>query len=258
MGLDDREWMRRESEERWREGITRKAPRRFRLNALHLLVGGVFAIGLILVGPPIGKFVTKLLPPSPLKEPRPVVQSVEESASSFPSQVAAPRETAPIQTSRHSLQECLQGNTVLNEDVIRCQHGGELPRKQPAQAEAQGMVSSEYLATYQAERDRRISQRATTRNSTQERNSQWIKSWDSSSSYLAEWIVVNNTIDGTSVCGNHRRGSIEYRECRKGAKVYFREQCRAWGERANYDRKDLSYSLKDRYCTAERSFSPMG
>lgn len=258
MGLDDREWMRRESEERWREGITRKAPCRFRLNALHLLVGGVFTVGLILVGPPIGKFVPKLLSPSPLKEPLPVVQPIEESASSFPSQVAAPREAAPIGTSSHSLQECLQGDTVINEDVIRCQHGGELPRKQPSQSEAQGMVSSEYLAKYQAERDRRIAQTRIAQSSFQEREGEWIKSWDGGTRYYAEWTVVNNVIDGTSVCGNHRRGSIEHRECRKGAKVYFREQCRAWERRVANDGRDLSRQMRSRYCTAASSFHPMG
>jgi hypothetical protein len=249
--------MRRESEERWREGITREAPRRFRLNALHLLVGGVFTIGLILVGPSIGKFVTQLLSPSSLKDPRPVVQSVEESAPS-PSQVVAPRETVPIQNPRHSLQECFQGDTVINEDVIRCQHGGELPRKQPSQSEAQGMVSSEYLAKYQAERDRRIAQTRVAQSSFQERAGEWIKSWDGGTRYYAEWTVVNNVIDGTSVCGNHRRGSIEHRECRKGAKVYFREQCRAWERRVANDGRDLSHQMKSRYCAAQSSFSPMG
>lgn len=258
MGLDDREWRRRESEERWREGINRKAPRRLRLNALHLFVGGVFAIGFILVGPPIGKFVTKILSPSPLKEHRPVVQSIEESAPSFPSQVTAPRETAPIETPRHSLQECLQGDTVINEDVIRCQHSGELPRKQPSQSEAQGMVSSEYLAKYQAERDRRIAQTRVAQSSFQERAGEWIKSWDGGTRYYAEWTVVNNVIDGTSVCGNHRRGSIEHRECRKGAKVYFREQCRAWERRVADDGRDLSHQMKSRYCAAASSFNPMG
>ena len=48
-----------------------------------------------------------------------------------------------------------------------------------------------------------------------ERTSKWIKSWNGGTNYLAEWIAVNNYIDGTSVCGNHRRGSIDYRECRK-------------------------------------------
>ncbi|GLU37741.1 hypothetical protein Pssp01_18340 [Pseudomonas sp. NBRC 100443] len=120
------------------------------------------------------------------------------------------------------------------------------------------MVSPEYLAKFQAERDQQVSQRGSGRSATQERDSQWIKSWDGSSRYLAEWIVVNNVIDGGTVCENHRWGSIEYRERRKGAKIYFREQCRAWRDRAGRDRKDWSYIMKDRYCSAESSFSPAG
>ncbi|MDH4609833.1 hypothetical protein E8F12_14910 [Pseudomonas sp. BN102] len=37
--------------------------------------------------------------------------------------------------------------------------------------------------------------------------------------------MFNNRIDGASVCANHKRGSIDYRECRKGAKQFFKEKC---------------------------------
>ncbi len=39
MGLDDREWMRRERSERQREGSARKRHEAFRWNALHLFGG---------------------------------------------------------------------------------------------------------------------------------------------------------------------------------------------------------------------------
>ncbi len=53
MGLDDREWMRRESSERQREGRTRKRPRTFRWNALHLFGGMVLltVLALVVVNP---------------------------------------------------------------------------------------------------------------------------------------------------------------------------------------------------------------
>lgn len=40
-----------------------------------------------------------------------------------------------------------------------------------------------------------------------------------------QWVDVNGSIEWGSVCRNYRSGSIEYRDCRKGAKVAFREMC---------------------------------
>lgn len=74
-----------------------------------------------------------------------------------------------------------------------------------------------------------------------EHTAKWIKSWNGGTDYLAEWMAVNNYIDGTSVCANHRRGSIDYRECRKAAKQHFHEECRTWRARFAGDRKDLSH-----------------
>ncbi|MCI0918252.1 hypothetical protein JNA64_13855 [Pseudomonas stutzeri] len=40
-----------------------------------------------------------------------------------------------------------------------------------------------------------------------------------------QWMVVNDQIDFSSVCQNYKRGSLIYRDCRKGAKVSFKEMC---------------------------------
>lgn len=40
-----------------------------------------------------------------------------------------------------------------------------------------------------------------------------------------EWTVVNGQIDYNSVCQNYKRGSLIYRDCRKGAKVAFKQIC---------------------------------
>ena len=40
-----------------------------------------------------------------------------------------------------------------------------------------------------------------------------------------EWTVVNGQIDYNSVCQNYQRGSLIYRDCRKGAKVAFKRMC---------------------------------
>ncbi|HBO2746283.1 TPA: hypothetical protein L4I54_006073 [Pseudomonas aeruginosa] len=101
-------------------------------------------------------------------------------------------------------------------------------------------------------------QQRQTNRANRERTSKWIKSWNGGTNYLAEWLSVNNHIDGSSVCANHRRGSIDYRECRKAAKQYFHEQCKVWRARYDSDRKTISDRMKTRYCTAASSFNPMG
>ena len=40
-----------------------------------------------------------------------------------------------------------------------------------------------------------------------------------------QWTVVNDQIDFSSVCQNYKRGSLIYRDCRKGAKVAFKRMC---------------------------------
>lgn len=40
-----------------------------------------------------------------------------------------------------------------------------------------------------------------------------------------QWIVVSDEIDFNSVCQNYKRGSLIYRDCRKGAKVAFKQMC---------------------------------
>lgn len=97
-----------------------------------------------------------------------------------------------------------------------------------------------------------------TRQVRREKEAHWIDKWSGGARYLAEWVVVDNYIDGGTVCANHRRGSIEFRECRKGAKQYFKEQCREWDKRYQNDRKEWSDRMKKRYCSAGSNFNPMG
>ncbi|SIR05849.1 hypothetical protein SAMN05878282_1165 [Aquipseudomonas alcaligenes] len=77
---------------------------------------------------------------------------------------------------------------------------------------------------------------------------QWIPKWGGGGSYFAKWTAINNQIDGRTVCANHKRGSIDYRECRKAAKQWFHNQCRL----------ESSEQQKQRYCSAASRFSPMG
>lgn len=56
------------------------------------------------------------------------------------------------------------------------------------------------------------------------------------------WMTENNRIVYSTVCMNERTGSIEYRECRKRAKEYFKKKC------------NIS---TDRFCHAVNNFNPL-
>lgn len=174
-----------------------------------------------------------------------------------------PERREPIQPSNLSsappsppqrLDDCIKPGNLIDESVVSCRYG-ELPRTQAAPA--QGMVSADYLAQYQAEQAKRNKAPAR-RSAEREVNRQWIRKWDGNGQFLAEWQAVDNRIDGGSVCANHKRGSIDYRECRKAAKQYFKLECRRWEQRWDSDRRDSSRRMEQRYCSAGNGFSPMG
>ncbi len=58
--------------------------------------------------------------------------------------------------------------------------------------------------------------------------SHMVSKWDGNGSYLATLEVQDNRIDYGSVCGNHRKSSIEYRKYRKGAKQRFNDEYVEW------------------------------
>ncbi len=169
-----------------------------------------------------------------------------------------PTSTALVPPSPQPLNDCIKDGNVIDESVVRCRYG-ELPvaQEDPAeQAEPQGMVSAAYLENFKANRQQSSSSTGNSR--SVEYDSFWVDKWSGGGSYLAEWTVVSNYIDGTSVCGNHRRGSIDYRECRKGAKQFFKQQCREWSSSWDSNHDDHSKTMQRRYCSAANSFSPMG
>lgn len=161
---------------------------------------------------------------------------------------------APISVPQ-PLTDCIETANLIDEKVVACRYG-TLPRDHRP-APSSGMVSAQYLAQYKADQANRNSA-PTQRSASREVDQAWIERWDGGGSYLAEWHSLNNRIDSSSVCLNHRRGSIDYRECRKAAKVHFREQCRAWEKRWAQNREDLSKQMEQRYCSAANGFSPMG
>nr|WP_279577412.1 hypothetical protein [Pseudomonas sp. LA21] len=122
---------------------------------------------------------------------------------------------------------------------------------------ATNVVDMEAVRQSEAYRNPTAASSRSSRNSI-EQSGAWVDKWSGGAQYYAEWTVINNYIDNTSVCVNHKRGSIDYRECRKGAKQFFKEECRSWDEKWQNDRKLKSYQLRHRFCSAASSFSPMG
>jgi hypothetical protein len=101
-----------------------------------------------------------------------------------------------------------------------------------------------HLAQYEVEKGARSVSDAGSRRIGSE--SHWISGWDGSGRYLATWQVVDNDVDASSVCLNYRQGSMEYRNCRKAAKQWFKNQCRE-GRNAE--------AARQRYCSAASSFT---
>lgn len=58
-----------------------------------------------------------------------------------------------------------------------------------------------------------------------------------------QWQTVNGWIQYHTVCQNERRGSIQYRDCRKAAKEYFVHRCRTEKRKA--------------FCAAENNYNPL-
>lgn len=150
------------------------------------------------------------------------------------------------------LADCIKPDNIIDEAVATCRYG-QFPRA-TEDPDARGMVSASYLAKYKSEQQQPARTKRVTASNV-ERGTVW--QWDGKRTYAAEWTINDNRIDGGSVCANYRRGSIEHRECRKGAKVYFREKCREWGKRRDKNSSDASQAAEERFCSAGDGFNPL-
>ena len=76
--------------------------------------------------------------------------------------------------------------------------------------------------------------------------------WTDARGNLHRWTThldyKNSEIDVMSMCSNLRRGSIEYRNCRKGGNDWLKGKCRS--------REHLSKVWRDMYCSAASRYWP--
>lgn len=153
------------------------------------------------------------------------------------------------QASVQPLDECMKNGNVIDENVLNCRFG-QVP-KATEREPAKGMVSSSYLANFKSDLARTTPERATRAFSVA---SVSFRAVDSRSRYHADFRVFNNHIDNSSVCMNFSKGSVENRECRRAAVVFFKESCQEWTKRAAKDRDEQSKLTQERYCEANRTF----
>ncbi|RMR05138.1 hypothetical protein ALP93_01518 [Pseudomonas syringae pv. helianthi] len=218
------------------EDAVARAPRRksrrtstFQRNLLSVLVlMGLSGYGLFHY-----RHLPKTIDATPALPPAAIVADAPELA-------ALPLHETPGRP--QTLRECMGTDNLIDETVVACRFGKS--QKTSPGSTTQGMVSARYMSQYKAQQQmpqRRLA-------AAQFIDSAVVWQWDKKRTYYAEWMVKNAQIDGTSVCRNWRRGSIEYRECRKGAKVHFKEQCKRLPESAT----------RQRYCSAASGFNPLG
>ncbi len=179
------------------------------------------------------RHLPKTTDPTPSRPPASVVADAPE---------IAPLPLNETQGRPQTLPECIGPDNLIDEAVVTCRFGKS--QKAVTGSTAQGMVSARYMSQYKSQQQMHQPRLA----AAQFIESAIVWQWDRKRTYAAEWVVSGNQIDGTSVCRNWRRGSIEYRECRKGAKVYFKEQCKRLAESI----------IRQRYCSAASGFNPLG
>ena len=222
------------------------------LIALMLLGLGVYAVGLRAKSSP-PEHPTYTLQPSPIVD-EPAQTSIAAQPAPEPFAPAKPyvaptvaRHEAPANV--QPLDECMKNGNVIDENVLNCRFG-QVPRATEREP-AKGMVSANYLADFKSDGARVHSERPGKVITTV---SVSFRAIDSRDRYHADFRMFNNHIDNSSVCMNFNKGSVEHRECRRAAVVFFKESCVDWTKRAAKDRDEQSQQTKDRYCEANRTF----
>lgn len=191
---------------------------------------------------------------------QPSVSSSPQTALPAPSTLKsalAPAEYVPapaktVQKPR-ALADCIKAGNLIDESVLACRYGN-VPTRREAKSDdgvlTPGTVGQRQVAAAPEMRQARASE-------PEGRDRAQVRQWDGKALYEAHWLFRGNRVDSGSVCANYRQGSIERRECRKGAKVYFKDRCVALSKQWDNQRSVPVHALRERFCSAAESFSPM-
>ncbi|MGI4837273.1 MAG: hypothetical protein ACRYF9_06610 [Janthinobacterium lividum] len=198
-------------------------------------------------------------PANAVQEPMATV--TDEPADALPVQPVTAAVLAPVVTAPRAqadatpakpqpLDDCLKNGTAINDEVAKCRFGA-VPKPDPAPTSAQGMVSARYMAQYKADQVRPV----TRQGKPYQVATVEIREWKGRNRYRAQWKIVDNEIDNASVCTNFPSDTVEHRECRRAAVVYFKEACQEWTKRADHENDDQTLAARQRYCLATKTFA---
>ncbi len=184
-----------------------------------------------------------------------VSQSPVTVAANQPQSVASAPEAQTVTVVNQATDTRVINQVVIFNPTVQTapKRTAPMPEATPAPPQpAQGMVSAQYLAQFKAgaghspEATQRPYQIATVN----------IREWDGPNRYVAKWRVQDSEIDQGSVCFNFMADSIGYRECRRAAQQYFKEQCKDWTRRTEKSRDKETREARAQYCTVAGAFVP--
>lgn len=177
-------------------------------------------------------------PVLPATAPPPIPAPTASASAPVPAAATPARRPEP-----QPLRDCIKANNLIDDAVVACRFG-QVPRDTtPARPVAAPPPPPRQAAQPHA---RVPAPLQTVR--------LLIPTWDQKQRIWAEWQWTNDTIHERSVCRNYREGAIAYRECRKAANAYFKNECRRL-ERAG---SAAHPSLKQRYCRAASGYRVLG
>lgn len=151
---------------------------------------------------PLKPIIEYVLPPRPVREPRPVAVRPEDVTSPIIEQ---------WERERKEKEHARKKQTVFNDDNYTPRGAHNIAR----------------LTTSQ----RTNPPIAQTKKFTKTHRVKW--TWESYGSGFSKhnkygeftYIETERGIDTASVCGNYKYGSLDYRDCRKAAKKWFQDRC---------------------------------
>ena len=123
-------------------------------------------------------------------------------------------------------------------------HDGNYTPRQPV-----NIMESRHIqhAIYQGQQPREVRTSSRGLNGSGQAVVHWEDARGRRSTWPTSYTYSRSQIDNNSLCSNYRRGSIEYRTCRKGAREWLQAQC---------DSDRHSTEARRMFCFAGSSFRP--
>ena len=171
-------------------------------------------------------------PPAPVSVPPPPVEPPGEYESTI------------SEADRAAARSIAQGQTAAASDERQTSFSDDnyVPRRDV------NVMESRHVREYARTESRRVeSPRSRGLNGTGQVTVKWEDARRRVTRWRTSYTYRNSRIDNASFCSNYRRGSIEYRTCRKAAKAWLGERC-GNANRVGSERQRM-------YCHAHNGFT---